>query len=291
MRVEVVRNNVPDIPLRVGGSNHLKTEFNKCGIHIHDEIEILVVIGGKMWVSTDDECVELGQGDVAVINRRVPHETKTLVRYTGSYMLQFRPEKLPGHESEFMNRYLSVLMTDGMRKLVFVRSGTEAAKKIAEYIICILEEKIELKKNYDSFMYGYMELLLGTLYRYNVLEDVRANYSSDEIKKVWPVIEFIDKNYSRTITLDMLCEILNMNKHYFCRVFKKATNTTPTEYINFVRIWKAENLLTTTKQSVLEISMEVGFSSVSYFNRIFKKLKNTNPTTYRSILYAKDKII
>ena len=82
-----------------------------------------------------------------------------------------------------------------------------------------------------------------------------------------------------------------MNRHYFCRLFKKATNTTPTEYINFVRIWKAENLLITTDDSVLEISMAVGFSSVSYFNRTFKRLKNTTPTAYRHILYAKNKLI
>lgn len=291
MHFELVENNISNFPINVHYPEKLYAEMGECGMHIHDEVEILVGIGGRKEVKTDAEKVMLSEGDVVVINRRVPHATRSCVPYTGIILFQFRPEKLPGHENEYMNRYLSVLISSEKKKMIRVDAKTEAAKKISEYIGCICEEYKNVEQNYENFISGYTELLLGVLYRNGILEDVRMNYDAHKLKKVWPVIEYVDKNYNRTITLDTLCGILNMNKNYFCRVFKKATGTTPTEYINFVRVWKAENLLTTTKQSVLEISMEVGFLSVSYFNRIFKKLKNTNPTTYRSIICAKNKII
>lgn len=291
MRFELVENNITDFPIRAQYPYELNEGMGECEFHIHDEIEILVGICGAMEIMIDSESVMLSEGDAVVINRRIPHATRTCVPYTGTILFQFRPEKLPGHESEYMNRYLSILMSSTDRKMVHVAAETEAAQKISEYICCICDEQKNKKQHYGNFIFGYTELLLGVLYRNKILEDIRVNYDTHELKKVWPVIEYVDKNYSKAITLDTLCGILNMNKNYFCRVFKKATGTTPTEYINFVRIWKAENLLTTTKQSVLEISMEVGFSSVSYFNRIFKKLKNTNPTTYRSVLYAKNKIV
>lgn len=291
MRFELVRNNISDFPINISRPKVLSYNIGECDMHIHDEVEILVGIGGQLEVKTEHESVMLFKGDAVVINRRVPHATRSCVPYTGDILFQFRPEKLPGHESEYMNRYLSVLMTSEKREMVHISSETETAKKISEYLTAICDEREKTEKSFANFIFGYTELLLGVLYRNNILENIRQNYDTHELKKIWRVIEYIDKNYSKTITLEALCGILNMNKNYFCRVFKKATGTTPTEYINFVRVWKAENLLTTTKQSVLEISMEVGFSSVSYFNRIFKKLKNTNPTTYRNVLYAKNKIV
>ena len=155
----------------------------------------------------------------------------------------------------------------------------------------LYEENSNEAENFEIFIQGYMNILLGTLYRNGVLENIEKNYNKEAVKKVWKAIEYVDKNYQKDISLEDLANIQNMNKEYFCRIFKKATNTTPTEYMNYVRIWKAENLLTTTRDNILEISMAVGFSSVSYFNRVFKKLKGTSPSAYRNILYAKNKLM
>ena len=136
-----------------------------------------------------------------------------------------------------------------------------------------------------------MDILLGTLYRNNILINIEEGYDKDAVKKIWPTIQYIENNYNKELSLEKLASTLNMNREYFCRIFKKATGITPVEYINYVRVWKAENLLTTTHASILEISMEVGFSSVSYFNRVFKKLRGTTPSAYRGILYAKNKFM
>lgn len=288
--VEFVKSNVLDLPIRVAegeGSAHM----GECGMHLHDEVEILAGKSGCKQICVGDKTVKITPGDVAVINRRVPHLTKELEPYTADQMLQFRIEKLRAKEFEHMNRYISVLITGGEKPLVLIDKKEEAAKEIIRYITLMNEEEQKRRENYEMFIRGYMELILGTLYRNNILKDAGEAYNNDAVKKIWPVIEYIDKNYSKPLTLDELSGILNMNKQYFCRIFRKAVNTTPTEYINFVRVWKAENLLTTTDESVLEISMTVGFSSVSYFNRIFKKMKKTTPTVYRNILYAKNKMI
>ena len=136
-----------------------------------------------------------------------------------------------------------------------------------------------------------MDILLGTLYRNGILDNIGEGYNRDALRKIWTIIDYIDKNYNNVITLEKLSSELNMNKEYFCRVFRRATGITPTEYINFVRVWKAENLLTTTQSSIIEISLEVGFSSVSYFNRVFKKYRGTTPSAYRGIVYAKNKLM
>ena len=118
--------------------------------------------------------------------------------------------------------------------------------------------------------------------------DTERFFASKEIQKILPALEYVNVNYSDDISLEEASSLLGFEVSYFCRLFKQATGATFTEYLNFVRICKAEKLLATTTDTVLDVSASVGFSSVSYFNRIFKKYKNSSPSVYRSAKYCKD---
>ena len=85
--------------------------------------------------------------------------------------------------------------------------------------------------------------------------------------------------------ISLLLTVLKPKSH-LCRLFKKAIGITVIDFINFVRIWNAENLLTSTDDKVLNISMDVGFSNISYFNRIFKKTTGMTPLAYKDIINA-----
>ena len=71
------------------------------------------------------------------------------------------------------------------------------------------------------------------------------------------------------------------SKEHVCRVFKKHFGITMTEHLNRQRLELATNLLSYSDKSVLSISMELGFSSVSYFNKIFKQRYNLSPLEFR----------
>ena len=89
--------------------------------------------------------------------------------------------------------------------------------------------------------------------------------------------------------LSTLSELCGLSEGYFCRQFKNATGSTPMEYLNFVRIYHAEKLLVRSAMPILDVSMEVGFSSVSYFNRMFRRFKGCAPNSYRNAQYLRDK--
>lgn len=291
MRVELVKNNVPGVPVKISKEIVPKDKMSQVPMHLHDDIEILAGSTGVLRVSLDGETVDVKKGDIIIINRRVPHETESAVPYTTDIMIQFRIEKLRSGEFENINKYLSLILENTGRRFVYLRGDELMTRELYEIITRLHRENCEERKDYEIFIKGYMEVLLGLLYRNGILNNIEDNYNKEAVKKIWPVIEYIDKNYQNKISLEQLSSTLNVNREYFCRIFKEATNITPVEYVNFVRIWKAENLLTTTSHSILEISMEVGFSSVSYFNRVFKKLKKVAPSAYRDILYAKNKLI
>ena len=86
---------------------------------------------------------------------------------------------------------------------------------------------------------------------------------------------------------------MNQIQHLFAgtraaKLLACATGSTFIEYLNYVRISHAERLLYRTDRSVLDVAMDVGFSSVSYFNRIFKRFRNCTPNDFRKASYLRE---
>lgn len=291
MQRELVKNNVPGLPVRISTAYLPTKELVVAPIHIHDDIEILAGECGILNVEIDGEHIKLGKGDIIVINSRVPHSTYTSVEMTSYILLQFRIEKLRSGEFEKINKYLSLVLAKSETKYVFLKADDPVTFEIFGILQKIRQENSDGKPNYDIFIKGYMEVLLGLLYRHNILVNIEDGYDKDAVGRIWPVIEYIDKNYQEKLTLDKLSGILNLNREYFCRIFKEASGVTPVDYINFVRVMKAETMLTSTNLSITEISMDAGFASVSYFNRIFKKQRGVTPSAYKKIVYAKNRLL
>ena len=128
--------------------------------------------------------------------------------------------------------------------------------------------------------------LIGWLERSGYLSGVDLP-DDQSVQKLLPALEYIDRYYAKQeLSLESVSDVLGLNSTYFCRLFKRITGRGFTEYLNFVRITKSEELLQNTSLSILDISLEVGFSSVSYYNRVFKKMKNCTPSVYRSAQYS-----
>ena len=69
---------------------------------------------------------------------------------------------------------------------------------------------------------------------------------------------------------------------HLCRIMKKKYGTTPSQYITDLRLKFAANLLTSTDYDILNISLQLGFSSLSHFITIFKKKYGLSPSKYRA---------
>ena len=145
------------------------------------------------------------------------------------------------------------------------------------------EEKAKKQKSYEYFIEGYSNILLGLLDRLGILDNCTKNLDAAALTKLLPALNYLEENYTREITLEEIAKTLDMNREYFCRLFKKTLGISFVDYTNFVRISRAEELLISSQLSVSEISDSLGFSSVSYFTRVFKNITNLTPSSYRSI--------
>ena len=99
---------------------------------------------------------------------------------------------------------------------------------------------------------------------------------------------YIKQNYKYSISTKQLAEAFFVNASYASRCFSERYDITITEYISKVRIEKAKTLLLTTKASIGNIALNVGFDDSNYFTRVFKKLEGCSPSSYRSRFQSPD---
>ena len=95
------------------------------------------------------------------------------------------------------------------------------------------------------------------------------------------VLNYIDLNYSKDISLKTLSSLFNVNAAYLGQLFKNEIGEMFSLYLNNVRIEKAKEMLINTKLNAKEISIQVGYSNENYFYNIFKKLTGKYPTEFK----------
>ena len=96
-----------------------------------------------------------------------------------------------------------------------------------------------------------------------------------------PALDYIRANYRRDFSVELLARECGLSLSHFRRVFSAVMGVSPLGYLIQIRLQKACGLLCTTGKSVLEISGESGFMSVSGFNRHFLKAFGETPSQWR----------
>ncbi len=290
MNTEIIYSSLKSTPVRLLPTHNpyllpkaeIGTDF--CQMHIHDEIEILEATVGQVGVRVTGREFILNKGESILVKSRVPHQTYAACGYSSHCGIQFLPDLLNETPLSHSGRYLSRFINSG--DMCLFRSDNPVTAEIHSYITAIYDEYEKKLPSYELYIKANLQLMLGCFYRNGILNNTDNFFNPHEIGKIMPLLEYIDENYAEPITLDQAGRILNLNRDYFCRLFKKATNMTFTDYLNYVRICHTETPLTFSDKSIAEISLDAGFSSVSYFNRVFKKYKLITPSEYRRSKYA-----
>lgn len=113
------------------------------------------------------------------------------------------------------------------------------------------------------------------------VDQVMIQQENSEPPPVTRAKQFIEEHKTEEISLRDVAKVVNVSTFYFCKLFKKATGMTFTEYLSQVRIAKAKNLLLNPNLRVSEIAYDIGYQSLTHFNRTFHRIVGQSPTAYR----------
>ncbi len=96
--------------------------------------------------------------------------------------------------------------------------------------------------------------------------------------KVYMASHFTDPN----LMLQDVARAVNMSNSRFSTVFSQQNGQTFTEYLIYLRLNKAKELLRETDMKGSQVAMESGYNDSHYFSYIFKKNVGITPSEYRA---------
>lgn len=167
---------------------------------------------------------------------------------------------------------------DFLMVLNFIGSGQDAAWKarlrLAYFATAVVtserfEAIIQLLTVYAKFLADYVE--------HHALE-----FAGDDPPAVASAKRYVEEHVEEPIELVRVAEHVHVNRFYFCKLFKRATGMTLTQYVTRVRLEKAKSLLGDPALRISEVVFASGFGSIPRFNGAFKQHLGMTPTAYRA---------
>ena len=117
---------------------------------------------------------------------------------------------------------------------------------------------------------------------------IKNNFTNYAISPtILKIMDYIQSNYNKHISLDDLCKICSLSKTWICKCFWEANHMTIFNYKLSLQLNKAKSLLTETTYSISRIATLTGFSSPNYFSLIFKANEGITPLRYRRQFFKK----
>jgi AraC-like DNA-binding protein len=94
--------------------------------------------------------------------------------------------------------------------------------------------------------------------------------------------DLADAHYAEALDVTALAQAAGLSPAHFSRVFRKAFGESPHAYLLTRRLERAAALLRNTDNSVADICIAVGLTSIGSFTTSFKRMFGTTPTAYRA---------
>jgi AraC-like DNA-binding protein/ligand-binding sensor protein len=107
---------------------------------------------------------------------------------------------------------------------------------------------------------------------------------NDESMNMARARHYIEKHQAEPLSLGRVAQAANISRHYFCKMFKKATGMNFVDYLSRVRVEKSKTLLLNPNSRISEAAFACGFQSMTNFNRAFKRIVGRSPTQFRESL-------
>lgn len=183
------------------------------------------------------------------------------------------------HVNEFKARYPDVEVEDGAiiteHDNIYSSGG---ASSLWNLILYLVEKFSDRETAIMISKYFALDIGRDNQSQFAIFKGQR-NHGDDAIQKVQ---EYIETHYQDKISIETLANLVHISRRTFERRFKEATNNTPIEYIQRVRIEAAKNFFEASRKNVSEIMFDVGYTDTKAFRDIFRKITGLTPIAYRN---------
>lgn len=247
----------------------------------HEHLQFFYFIQGSALIRCNSKNIAVKAHDFVIINSNELHYCESLCNNLVYYIIRVDLSFL---FSSKMDSCQTKFMVPLSKNLILFKSLVRNDKNIMGCAEKMIEEYFSKQMGFElavkSCIYELIVILLRK-YVEKILTEKQFDCRMNNLNRFKNVLSYINKNFTERITLNELAGISHVTKEHFCRTFKQSTGKSATEYINSLRIQKADFLLQKTDLNITEIALACGFSDVNYFSRVYKKAKKISPLKFR----------
>jgi AraC-like DNA-binding protein len=264
---------------RFGGRNRIR-------MNRHDYAELLFLYSGELTWQIQERQIKQKEGELIVIGSTLYHRPwGSQTGRENAVVLYFLPELI--QHGDVTGEAAEYLMPFHIQDATFphvIPARTRLPSEILNLMKRIYAELPAFTNHSRLSVKTYLKMILISLVNYY------SNYQSTQqvfarrqmwIQRLQPLFQLLETHFHESISIQDAADTVGMSSSHFRRLFKQVTGQPFTAYLNHFRIAKAQQLLTSTDKSILDISQETGFCDQSYFGLVFRQLVHMTPLQYR----------
>lgn len=254
------RDTVTDSPLPVADK------------HYHNLFEIYYITAGTCVYFIDNKSYDLIPGDIILIPEGTIHNT------------EYRSLEHTRLLINCSQRFIPASVRPFLPQMLYLYRNPSISKEIEDLFLKIEEEYEKSDIMHEEILSCYTHMLFFLLAR-NLQTRAEISSGHDYIERA---IDYLQNNFTSDISLPEIADMYSVTPVHFSRMFKKATGFGFCEYLNILRLQRAEALMSQSpKTSITQIAAECGFADSNYFSVRFKKMYGTSPKAFMKKKAAK----
>ena len=249
-------------------------------IHYHRHVEFIYVIKGQTCVDNGNCKKFISEGDAMFVS---PYETHGYAPQSQDNCVLFKalmePECL-GTFGEILlkKRPVTPILSSEQLKTEF----PDIQNKISS-IAFGFSENVETKDYITNF-----STLVSVLTKFLEISGIEPSGNEKNSVYVRAICYCCDHYTEEEISLPVISEALQVSTARLQQLFNQNLKMGVKEYINMLRMSKAETLLCESNVNIIDIAFSCGYGTVRSFNRAFQKVHNQTPTEYRKDTQSTD---
>jgi AraC-like DNA-binding protein len=245
-------------------------------MHFHNDIEIIYMVEGSVFIKTKGEMILLRKNDIFMLEKNIPHDFENTEEKNAALIIQFNPSFSAGFYPRLSRlRFVKNLLTpaDGWIYEEMRRSLLSVAKSF--------------RSKKEGFSFAITRIVCDICIR--IVEDMKTIELTDEvlsreernIARLTRIMEHVNEGYMNRITLKAISQAEGLNMCYLSHFIKENLGMSFQQYLNKVRIKNAERMIAAADKSNLDICIACGFSDYRYLQKAFVAEYGCTPAQYR----------
>lgn len=253
--------------------------------HWHYFMEIILMLSGNAELNAGSESFRAAAGDMILFHPKAVHSIYAPEGTPPEYAVIKLDISRMNMTADYIPKLRSIFRAAEKKGMNIFFTAAQTSRMGAEEIMerCIDEMKSR-RYGFDLVVRSELCRLLINILRcwqeqgFTVDSEV---FAEDSRYDIYNITEFIDENMSRGVKVAEVAELCGMSYSYFAKTFLSVYGKSCKEYMEEMRVFKAEELLAFTDFDLSYISQETGFSDCSHMIKSFRARRGITPKQFR----------